>query len=85
MARRFPCYGADMSADEREYLVCVDNSDKNQLITYGKVYIILAKKQAYPKDSKGNRPYYNFLGDSGRWVTLYGHRFKKLQVKKGDH
>jgi len=73
-----------MSAAEREYLVCVDNADKNRHITKGRIYVILTKKQVYPKDSKGNRQYYNLTGNSGRWVTLYGYRFKQLQVKKGD-
>jgi hypothetical protein len=84
MAWRFPCYGADMSAEEREYLVCVDNTGKNKHITKGKIYIILTKKQQYPEDSDGNRPYYSFIGDGGKRVTLYGYRFKKLQVKGGD-
>jgi hypothetical protein len=72
-----------MSADEREYLVCVD-SGGNRNVTMGKIYIILTKKQLYPPDKRGNRAYYALVSDSGRWVTLYGYRFKKLQVKKGD-
>jgi hypothetical protein len=73
-----------MSAEEREYLVCVDSTDKNKHITKGKIYIILTKKQKYPEGSDGNRPYYSFIGDGGKWVSLYGYRFKKLQVKGGD-
>jgi len=73
-----------MSADEREYLVCVDGSNNSKRITKGKIYITLTRYQRYPKNPSGDRQYYFLRNDSGRMVTLYGYRFKQLQVKKGD-